>query len=266
MQRRIGHVTIESIAAESPKFTAPIVLIHGLWCTAAVWRKFMGYLAHRGWICHALNLRGHGDAGAVDALSTACFADYVSDVEQVIAACEAVPVVVGHDLGGLLALGCVAPAARAVVALAPLVPRALGGTPNPTLTRWATRLAMLRSRPVPPPRGRLGAAYFADGAPGEATHDSARIARELCGGAFSLAPCGDRPTLVVAGRRDRFSPLAEIERLARHVGATLHTAEDAGHAMPWEAGWEKRVAETHRWLIQTLGEPVLAMRDEEEEE
>jgi pimeloyl-ACP methyl ester carboxylesterase len=261
MQRRIGEVTIESIAAESPKFTAPMVLVHGLWSTAAVWRKFMGYLAHRGWTCHALNLRGHGAAGV---LRTVCFADYLSDVAQVVAACEAAPVVVGHDLGGLLALSCDAPATRAVVALAPLVPRAIGGTPNATLTRWRARLAMLRSGPLPPPRGKLGAEYFAHGAPGGTTLDSARTARELCGDAFSLAACGDRPALVVAGERDRFCPAAEVKRLAVHVGATLHTAEGAGHAIPWEAGWEQRVAETHRWLIRTLGEPLLAMRDEEE--
>ena len=265
MQRRVGDVTIESIAAESAKFAAPMVLVHGLWCSAAVWRKFMGYLAHRGWTCHALNLRGHGNAGGRDEIGGLSIADYVSDVQRVVAACDAAPVVVGHDLGGLLALACPAAATRAVVALAPLVPRAIGGTLNPVLSSWTARMAMCRSRPLPPPRGQLGARYFAEGAPGGVTGESPRATRELRDDAFSLPARSGRPTLVVAGERDPFCPPHVVERLARHVGAQVQTAENAGHAMPWGAGWEARVAATHRWLIQTLGEPLLLLRDDEEE-
>jgi pimeloyl-ACP methyl ester carboxylesterase len=264
MQRRIGNVAIESIAAESPKFTAPMVLIHGLWCTAAVWRKCMGYFAHRGWICHALTLRGRADTGSRIAIGQVRFADYLQDVHQVVAACEAPPVVVGHDIGGLLALYRSTPAARAVVAIAPLVPPSIAANANPALSRLAARIATLRARPLPPPHGKMGAEYFARGVPGGTTPDSSCVARELHGSALSAPARTDVPTLVVAGERDPFCPPSDVERLARHVGATFRIAEGAGHAMPWEAGWEQRVSEIHRWLIQTLGEPLLAVRDEEE--
>jgi len=265
MLRRIGDVTIESIAGESAKFAAPMVLVHGLWCSAAVWRRFMGYLAHRGWTCHAMNLRGHGDAAGRDEVDRFSFADYLGDVQSVLAACDAAPVVVGHDLGALLALACPAATTRAVVALAPFLPRTIGGTTNPVLSSWSAQLALLRSCPLPPPHGRSGAAYFADGAPGGATAESARAAHDLRDGAFDLPAQIGRPTLLVAGERDRFSRPDAVERWGRRLGVQYRTIEGAGHAMPWGAGWEVCVAATHRWLIQALGEPLLLLRDEQEE-
>ena len=265
MQRRVGHAAVDPIAAASPKFAAPMVLVHGLWCSAAVWRLFMGYLAHRGWTCHAINLRGRGTADARTQVGQLGFADYLHDVQQVVLACDAPPVVVGHDLGGLLALACDPRTLRAAVALAPLVPHAFGGTANPVLSSWRTRMAACRLRPLPPPRGARGAQYFARGVPGGAVPDSARAARELCDSTFTLPSSGERPTVLVTGDCDPFCPPRDVERLAQRVGAQCHTAVRAGHAMPWEAGWEHRVAETHRWLIQTLGEPLLLMRGDEEE-
>jgi pimeloyl-ACP methyl ester carboxylesterase len=265
MQQRIGHVLIETIAAERPKFTASLVLIHGLWCTAAVWRKVMGYFAHRGWTCDAVNLRGHVDLGPpVVALGTVCFADYLSDVGDVLAACDAPPVLVGHDLGGLLALAS-ASAARAVVALAPLVPRHLSPAANPVLSTWRARMAMARSRPLPPPRGKIGVAYFGGDFPGNTTPDSSTVARQLVHGEIPVATVGDVPLLVLAGASDPFAPPSAVERLAAQVGASFRCVDGASHAMPWEAGWEQRVAEIHRWLIQTLGDELLLMRAEDEE-
>jgi pimeloyl-ACP methyl ester carboxylesterase len=173
--------------------------------------------------------------------------------------------VVGHDLGGLLALACPPTVARAVVALAPLVPHAIGGTANPALSRWSARLAMFRSRPLRPPRGQLGVAYFAHTAPGGTTNDSARAARELCSDAVRLLAPGGRPTLLIAGERDPFCPPRAVERLALYLGAQCQTAERAGHALPWDFGWEQRAAGMHRWLIQALGEPLLLLRGDDDD-
>jgi pimeloyl-ACP methyl ester carboxylesterase len=259
MERRVGHALIETIAAESAKFTAPMVLVHGLWCTAAVWRKFMGYLAHRGWTCHAVNLRRPGERIAAPRL-----ADYLDDVRGVIAACAAPPVVVGHDLGALLALQCTAPNVRARVALAPLVPRPLAATPNRALMRTASRLAMWRAQPLPVPRGRLAAACFGSGVPGGTHPDSSAAARDLISGNLRLSFDTTAPSLVIAANDDPFSPPQDVEALAAQCGATLRRIPNAGHPLPWEIGWEQRVPEIHRWLVQTLGEDLLALREEEE--
>jgi pimeloyl-ACP methyl ester carboxylesterase len=265
MERRVGNITIESIAAETDKFAAPMILVHGLWCRAAVWHRFMGYLAHRGWTCHAVNLRGHGDAGGHDTIATTGIADYLSDLERVIALCETAPIIVGHDLGGLLALAASPAATRAVVALAPIVPRAIGGPVHPVLTSWRVRLAMWRGRPVPPPRGNRGAQFFAAAVPGGNTADSPRAVLELNEVTFELKPSGQRPALVIAGDNDAFCPAPAVGRLAQHVGAQWQTAKQARHALPWDAGWERHVAATHRWIIQTLGESLLLLRGTEDD-
>jgi len=163
MQPRVGDVLIESVTAESPKFTAPMLLIPGLWCAAAAWRKFMGYLAHRGWNCHALTLRGRRDSGA----GSARFADELADVHAVIAACEAPPVLLGHDLGGLLALAANSAAVRAIGALAPIVPRACAVTAHPALSGWHAWVGRRWGR-LPPPHGHLGAVYFGGAVPAAA--------------------------------------------------------------------------------------------------
>jgi pimeloyl-ACP methyl ester carboxylesterase len=111
----------------------------------------------------------------------------------------------------------------------------------------------------------LGAAYFAHTAPGGTTNDSARAARELRGDAFSLLAPGGPPRLLVAGERDPFCPPRAVERLAQYLGAQCQTAERAGHALPWDIGWEQRVAGMHRWLIQTLGQPLLLLRNDEDD-
>ena len=261
MQRRVGQAVVETIAAESPKFTAPMILIHGLWCAAPVWRRFMGYFAHRGWTCHALNLRGHG-ASTPLAIGAVRFVDYQQDVRDVMAACDALPVVVGHDLGGLLALSCGRSAARAIVALAPLVPRSIAGATPALASGLRARLAMRRSGPLPVPRGVQAVACFGSGPPGGAAPDSGRALRDLTGDAFQLQKL-DVPTLMIAGEKDSLCPPRMAEKLGRCVGATVRTAADAGHAMPWEPGWEHRVSEIHRWLIQTLGEPLLLPQEED---
>ncbi len=262
MQRRIGQVTIESIVAEAPKFTAPMLLVHGLWCAAPVWRKFMGYLAHRGWTCHALNLRGRRGGTSEPALAHLRFADYRDDVRQVIDACEAQPVLVGHDLGGLLALTCATSAVRAIVAVAPLLPRSIAAVPVTPPSALRSYLAVLRTRPLRAPRGKLAAAYFGGGPPGGTFADSGSVVRELASRGFPVPqPCAV-PALVLAGERDPFCPPSAAATLAHHCRARVLIVPGAGHAMPWERGWEQRVSDVHRWLVRTLGEALLALPDE----
>jgi len=256
METRIGALTVELSGAENSKFTAPLLLLHGLWCGADVWRRYAGFLAHRGWACHALNLRGRRDAPAARRLE-----DYELDVRQAIAAMSGPPVIVGHDVGGLLALRAAA-AARAVVALAPYVPQPLAAPTR--CVRGTARLALLLGRAVRAPRARGGRLYIGDSALSLVSEPSA-VLRALMHDAIELAATAT-PTLIVVGGRDPFVPITAANTLARHLGATLSVDSCAGHPLPVAAGWERRVGEMHRWLIQQLGDPLLALREESEED
>jgi pimeloyl-ACP methyl ester carboxylesterase len=265
MDARVDQALADTVAAESPKFNVPMVLVHGLWCTAAVWRRFMGYMAHRGWTCHAVHLRG--DQGAMMAAETGrlCFADHAEVVRRCMAACPAPPVLVGHDVGGLLVLAN-ASAASAVVALAPVVPAALAPCGGAPLARGLrARMASVRATSAPPPQRKRGHEWLAQGPPGGAVRASRDVIAELRAREFVLPPCGEVPTIVVGGQNDAVSLPVDVASLAQYVGAEFALRENAAHAMPWEDGWEDSVSFVHRWLVKTLGEPLLAFREEEDE-
>lgn len=76
---------------------APIVFLHGLGATAAVWRPMIDILAERRWV--AFDLPGHGGSARLtdynSASIAAALAPYVPDEDATI---------VGHSLGGMVAL------------------------------------------------------------------------------------------------------------------------------------------------------------------
>jgi len=144
MTRYAACPRFETLAAEWPKFTAPLLLVPGLWCRPAAWRRCMGYFAHRGWTCHALDPGG--------ATRPASVAEWQDAVRDAVRACDAPPVLVGHDLGGWLVLHDTMTEVRAVVALAPLVPRVLAQRGHLAMTRWAVWWALRRGMTVPAPK------------------------------------------------------------------------------------------------------------------
>jgi len=155
------------------------------------------------------------------------------------------------------------PDVRAVVALAPLVPRLLARRGHPAMTGWSTWWALRRGAAMPAPAGALAPRYFADGVPGGNVPEPAALLRGLAQLPPATTPAR-LPTLVVAGEHDTVCPPDDVAAFARLLGAEFGIAPGAGHALPWEPGWEGRVHTIHRWLVQTLGEPLLATRDDED--
>ncbi|MBI3784610.1 MAG: alpha/beta hydrolase [Deltaproteobacteria bacterium] len=249
-----GELFFHTIASESEKYTASIVFVHGLWCTPALWHGFMGYLAHRGWACHAVDLRS--GTAAADAVTT----DVEARLRRFIAARGAPPVLIGHDTGALLAIAC-RDVARAVVGLAPMLPESLPVVGN----NWVARILRRRkdeSEAVPPPVGLQAQDRFGPKLPGDTIHESSRFLRELR--ALHLRPKSNGPpTVLVGGGRDTISPASRVDRWAQEIGAETYVV-DAGHPMAWGPGWQKRVDEVHRWLVHRLGESLLIPPDEEE--
>jgi pimeloyl-ACP methyl ester carboxylesterase len=238
--RRVGPLAAEIISPESDRFTAPLLLVHGLWERTPMWRRSASYLAHRGWRCIAVERRAE----------IADLAAHVADLRAAIAALEAPPVVLGHDLGALLAMHC-ADSARAAVAVAPLV-----GTPA-ALQHAGSWLARRRGSALRAPRGRWRDAY----PPGGATEPAALI-RQILGGEPALAPpTGPAPRAVFAMQDDAVTPVAGAEAFARQCSAELHFLP-SGHAAFSGPGWETTVAAVHRWIIQRLGVDLLALYEE----
>jgi pimeloyl-ACP methyl ester carboxylesterase len=241
---RFGPLDAEVTRPETDKFTAPLVLVHGLWDRATVWRRFAGYLAHRGWHCIALGRRG-----AVSDVAT-----HVSDLRAAISALDAPPVIVGHDLGATWALHC-ADLARAVVALAPLMAPPLA-PPSPALRNAGTWLARVRGAPLRAPRGAWRSAYPNR----DLVEPAGLVAQLLSGVAPPPAPPNTIPCTVMAMDGDEVTATNDAQALAQHVGAQFQILHGA-HSID-SPTWESTVASVHRWIIKQLGVDLLALYEE----
>lgn len=242
-----GPLAAEIIEPESEKFTAPLVLVHGLWERAATWRRFAGYLSHRGWRCIALERRAD---------ATLDLAAHIGDLVAAVAVLAQPPVIVGHDLGALLAFHC-ADRARAVIGIAPLAGLPLAAPPA-ALGRAGTWFQRLRGAPLSPPSGRWRGAY-----PQRDAVEPAKIVRDILAGApLPVAPSRPIPSALFAVENDPVTPVAAAAALADRVGAELRRLPGTEHAALMALGWEAHVAAMHRWIVQRLGVDLLALYEE----
>ena len=95
---------IESWLPERRSRRRPLYLLHGEAAGSWVWERFLLFFAQRGWEGHALNLRGHFWSEAPEDGERVSFDTYVDDVLAGFDRLPSNPVLVGHGMGGLLAL------------------------------------------------------------------------------------------------------------------------------------------------------------------
>src|SRR5947207_10556483 len=104
MDERSAPLPTDLYSPEREKYRSPLILIHGLWSSRNCWMPWATHFANLGWECRAVNLRGRFGDDAAAELKRLTFDDCVSDARQVIRAAPFPPVVLAHDLGGLIAL------------------------------------------------------------------------------------------------------------------------------------------------------------------
>lgn len=94
---------IESWLPERRSRRKPLLFIHGELTGSWLWERYLGYFAGRGWEGHALNLRNHHWSATADPAQLS-FDTYTEDVIAALERLGPSVVVVGHGMGGLLAL------------------------------------------------------------------------------------------------------------------------------------------------------------------
>lgn len=220
-------VHIESWMPERRSRRRPLLLVHGELGGSWLWHRYQEHFAQRGWEGHALNLRAHYWSDTAD-YETLDFATYVGDVEAAIDRLGGNVVIMGHGMGGLLALK--AATGRSIsgfVLISPALPAAL---------RVVARLHELRAVPEVFRRDFIGWAGMPEHLrrqnPDLTIADVLRVqhmmgaeaglARRdvLAGVEVDRATLGaDTPMLVVGGGLDRLYPEGDSERLAIWLGA-----------------------------------------------
>ena len=217
---------IESWLPERRSRRKPLYMLHGELAGSWVWHRLLGHFAGRGWEGHALNLRGHYWSETAD-FAEVDFSTYVDDALAGAAQLSRPPVVIGHGLGGLLALKVAEQLPVAgLVLLSPALPAPLLPPPAAHVVRLLPR--QYRRELI----GWDGAVELIQRQnPDLSLADVARVqhlmgvesgaARRsmLEGVPVARRALAESPRLVIGAGLDRYFPEADSERLAEWLDA-----------------------------------------------
>lgn len=222
-------IHVESWLPERRSRRRPLVLVHGELAGSWVWERFLGYFAGRGWEGHAVNLRNHHWSQSADP-ATLSFDTYVDDVLAVLDRYGDNCVVIGHGMGGLLAMKAAErhPLA-AMVLLSPEPPRDLRPPARPHQLRsipeaygksvigWETLPEKLvrdhRDLTLP---DVLRIQHLL----GQKPRESGTARRQMLQGiGIDRAAFDGLPMLVIGAGLDRYVPEPTSERVAEWLGA-----------------------------------------------
>jgi len=104
IHNNFGNIPIHTVSiGKSSSQKKDILFIHMSWGGTWAFKFYMPFFAKAGYRVHALDLRGHGDSGG--SVEGARMQDYTDDVRSAIIGLNLEnPIIVGHSMGGLVAL------------------------------------------------------------------------------------------------------------------------------------------------------------------
>ncbi|MEO8570542.1 MAG: alpha/beta fold hydrolase [Chloroflexota bacterium] len=222
-------IYVESWLPERRSRRRPLLFIHGELAGSWLWERYLGYFAARGWEGHALNLRNHFWSQTADP-TTLSFDTYTEDVVATLERFGSGVVVIGHGMGGLLALKAAErmPIAGLVLLSAEL-PRELRVPARPhelrdipevygkSLIGWET----LPERLLRDDRDlTLADVLRVQHLLGQKPHEAGAARRQMLAGVpVDRRSIADTPRLVVGAGLDRNVTMDDSERLAEWLGA-----------------------------------------------
>ena len=222
-------IYVESWLPERRSRRKPLLFVHGELGGSWLWERYLGYFAGRGWEGHALNLRNHHWSKTADPAELS-FEMFVEDVASVIARLGPSVVVIGHGMGGLLALK--AAERQPVAGLVLVAPEAPGEL------RLAAHQHELRDIPELYGKSAIGWETLPERLQrdhadlsiadilriqhmmGQKPHESGRARRAVLRGIrVNRTAFESMPRLVIGGGLDRQVPVESAERVAEWLDA-----------------------------------------------
>jgi len=249
-----GDIGLEVLRARPPEGVAahetPLLFLHGAYAGAWCWAEsFLPGFAAQGWDCTAFSFRGHGDSGGRQRLNAFGIDDYVKDLEAILADFDTPPVLIGHSMGGFVAMRYLERAgvekAAGLVLLSSVPP---GGLWGPSLSMMAFQpslfmeIGMLQSGdPSAVTLKALNKALFTPNSPDGAADayfarmdgESQRAVLELHSNAkvdIDLLRNG-LPTLVLGAEHDALIPPAYVRATGRQLDSRAIILKGLGHGM-----------------------------------
>jgi pimeloyl-ACP methyl ester carboxylesterase len=268
VETNLGRFPAQTELPEPVKFAWPIIVLPELFTTVRHLAPLIGYFATIGWEVFAPDLRAVIGPEGTPAIEKLDFAKLTELASEAVAALGRDAIVVGHGIGGLVALKLAERAGiKAAVAIAPLAP----GFPTPMFMNLANRIRIWRGLALNPPSRRMLFEFVAD----SDVHSRAQIIKALTPGATAAAidvVQGDlgltradksAPRLIVAGDSDIFAPYEKLDALARRIDAPIAKIPGRGHWLIGGRGLERTINEIQRFLVRSLGRDLLLLYPEE---
>lgn len=264
----IAQLDLEILQVRPPKGMTekrtPLVFLHGAFAGAWCWvDRFLPYFAIRGYRCLAPSFRGHGGSDGSRTLDQYGISDFVSDVASVAEDLPEPPVLIGHSMGGFVAMKYAEVAPVSGLALLSSVPPA--GLAGPSLSLalfnplllFEIGMAQTGNRDALTLEG-LKTALFSNRVSDDLVAkylpmmggESVRAVAEMHGAVMAKPEKlkGKMPTLVLGAKEDGLIPPAYTRATARLLGVEAVILEEAGHGMMLDDSWERASQAIVRWL------------------
>ena len=243
--------------------TNHVIMVHGAFCGGWCFDKFRRPFESAGYTVAAPDLPGHGSRRP-DGVAGLSVRHYAQDVAQQVRACQAPPVLIGHSMGGLVALlAAVQAPVRALIMLAPSPPwGVVGSAMEVAASVGLSSEGAYWTREIQPD-SRVMATMSLDRTPKREHRavisrlgpESGRALYEIINWwadptMASLVPPGGlrRPTLVLGGAEDRIHPPSTLAQVALRTGAKMRIFDRMSHWLVGEPGWRDVAGACLDWL------------------
>lgn len=261
-------LNLEILAVRPPEGVTPretpVVFLHGAFAGAWCWaERFLPYFATLGYRCYAPSFRGHGGSDGQRSLDSFGIQDYVADMASLARDLDTPPLLVGHSMGGFVAMKYAESCPVAGLALLASVPP--GGLigPSMSLAAWNPMLMFELGMAQAGAQSAVGLnglrqALFSDRvSPGKAAQymprmggESSRAVAEMHG-TVRVDPTrlkGRIPICVLGAREDGLIPPAFVRSTARQLGVEAAILDRTGHGMMLDDSWQTTADTLARWM------------------
>lgn len=241
------------------KHPTPLLFVHGAWHASWCWEEnYIPYFIKEGFLCHALDFRGHGQSEGREHLNSYHLTDFVEDLGQAAETAQKPPVLVAHSMGGLVAQMYAQD--HEVAGLVLLAPVPISGVGYGYAS--AHPLAFLKFLLTRSGKAMIGGEklskrlFFSENFPDELfRRHYQRLQDESYHALVEIGPGtkwkhlkGNPPVLIVEAGKDALIPKDRLAETAKLYGTNISRMDNLAHDMMLDVEWSMAAVVVSSWL------------------